>query len=495
MHNPRNRTKLSPVYKSARLLLLVLLTSFIVIGGLSVPPAMALEPVPALIDLRTTFSDGAYDPDTLVQMAVNKGFSVIILNDHDRMVMEYGLPPFRNIIKKREERNSINRAGADKYLRMIESLRKVYPDVVLIPGTESTPFYYWTGSPFTGNLTANDHERRILTIGLEKSDDYKTLPVLHNSHSQTDLRTAMPSLFAFGLSFLIALYFLFKPGWWRISGVGLAILNAAFFINIVFARPSPFDAYHGKQGAAPYQLFIDAVGRKGGLTFWNYPETRSGVRTLGTVRVKTLPYPGMILETKNYTGFAALYGDTITITEPGNVWDVVLREYCRGFRERPPWGIATADFHREGSAGQSLGDFQTVLWLPDKSRQSVLTALKNGKMYACRGKFPQIPRLNEFSVSAAAPDAAPRMISGDELVLERNPRIRITVSGSAEEKETVQVRLIRSGTLIQTFTGELPLNIDYTDTLETPGEKIYYRMDMTGYGTIVSNPIFVTFAK
>ena len=59
----------------------------------------------------------------------------------------------------------------------------------------------------------------------------------------------------------------------------------------------------------------------------------------------------------------------------------------------------------------------------------------------------------------------------------------------------VQVRLIRSGTLIQTFKGTLPLNIDYTDPLETPGEKVYYRMDMTGYGTIVSNPIFVEFAK
>ncbi len=203
----------------------------------------------------------------------------------------------------------------------------------------------------------------------------------------------------------------------------------------------------------------------------------------------------MLLETKNYTGFAALYGDTITVTEPGNVWDMVLKEYCRGFRERPPWGIATADFHREGEDGQSLGDFQTVLLLSERSPQAVLAALKNGKMYACRGKFPKVPRLDEFSVSAAEPDAAPRMISGDELLVERNPRIRITVSGSPEEKGTVQVRLIRSGTLIQTFKGTLPLHIDYTDILEKPGEKIYYRMDMTGQGTIVSNPIFVSFAK
>ena len=216
---------------------------------------------------------------------------------------------------------------------------------------------------------------------------------------------------------------------------------------------------------------------------------------MGPIQVKTSPYPQILLETTNYTGFAALSGDNITITEPGNVWDFALREYCRGVRAAPPWGIATADYHKEGGGGQNLGDFQTVLWLREKSSQSVLEALKNGKMYACRGKFPEIPKLDEFSVSPSEPASAPRMISGDEMTLARNPRIRITVSGDKSGKDKVVVRLIRSGTLIKTFTGTLPLAIDYTDFLAMPGEKIYYRMDMTGYGTIVSNPIFVKFSK
>jgi hypothetical protein len=460
----------------------------------------AYEQAPALMDLRTAFSDGDYDPETLVQMAVRKGFNVIFLNDHDRVVMEYGLPPFRNIVRKKVERNSINKSGADRYLRTVAGLRKMYPDVILIPGTESTPFYYWTGSPFTGNLTANDHERRILTMGLEKPADFETLPILHNGLSGSHFRAAMPALTVFTLCFLIAIYFLFNHGWWRLSGAVLALLSAGLFLNTLFARPSPFDPYHGKQGAAPYQLFIDAVAQKGGLTFWNYPETQSGVRKMGPIGVSTLPYPGMLLETRNYTGFAAIYGDTTTITEPGNVWDVVLGEYCSGFRERPPWGVATADFHKEGGSGQKLGDFQTVLWLREKSSQSVLAALKNGKMYACRGNFPRIPRLDEFSASAAEPQTASRMISGDELVLARNPRIRIFLSGGPLEsvtagKREVQVRLIRSGSVIQIFKGPLPLVIDYTDPIELPGEMIYYRMDMTGYGAIVSNPIFVKFEK
>lgn len=471
------------------------LTFFAAVWAFFVPSVMAYEREPALMDLRTTFSDGNYEPETLVQMAVKRGFRVIFFNDHDRMAMEYGLPPFRNIIKWREEMNSINKSGADAYLRTIESVQQKHPEVIIVPGAESTPFYYWTGNIFAGNLTANDHERRILTMGLEKPEDYKTLPILHNRLSGTYLRAAIPALLVFGFSFLITLYFLFIPGWWRIFGAVLTVLNAGFFLNTLLSQPSPFDPYHGKQGAAPYQFFIDAVSRKGGLAFWNYPETKSGVRPLGPIKVKTLPYPQIILETTNYTGFSALYGDNITITEPGNLWDWALREYCRGLRATPPWGIATADYHKEGGAGQNLGDFQTVLWLREKSSQSVLAALKNGKMYACRGKFPEIPKLDEFSVAAANPGTAPRMISGDELVLASNPRIRITVSGDKSDKRTIKVRLIRYGTLIRTFTGTLPLAIDYIDFLAMPGEKIYYRMDMTGYGTIVSNPIFVKFAK
>jgi hypothetical protein len=450
------------------------------------------EQLPALIDLRTTFSDGEYDPETIVRMAAGKGFNVVIFNDHDRVVIEYGLPPLRNLLKVKKELNSIHKTGVDAYLQTFDDLRKRYPQMILIPGTESTPFYYWTGSPFSGTLTANDHERRLLTMGLEKPEYYETLPVLHNSLSRGHLRAVWPALTAFGLCFLIAFAFVFKRGWWRISGVVLALLSSGFFVNTLFARPSPYDPYHGKQGAAPYQLFIDAVNQKGGLVFWNYPETQSGVRTLGPIRLSTLPYPGMLLETRDYTGFAALYGDTSTVTEPGNIWDEVIKEHCAGFRKRPAWGIATADFHREGEAGQHLGDFQTVMWLAERSPEAALDALRSGRMYACQGKFPRVPRLYEFSVSAAQPEAAHRAISGEEITLVGQARVRITLSGGvAGAGKEVRVRLIRSGSLIQVFKGTMPLEIDYTDPLEARGEKIYYRMDMTGYGAIVSNPIFV----
>src|SRR5271157_1281537 len=102
---------------------------------------------------------------------------------------------------------------------------------------------------------------------------------------------------------------------------------------------------------APYQLVIDYVSARGGMTFWNYPETNSGVREIGPIHVSTLPYPDALAESTGYTGFAAVYGDNISLTEPGNIWDTTLKEYCRGYRDRPPWGIATGDFHQEGEGG------------------------------------------------------------------------------------------------------------------------------------------------
>ena len=192
-----------------------------------------------------------------------------------------------------------------------------------------------------------------------------------------------------------------------------------------------------------------------------------------------------------YTGFSSLYGDTITVTEPGNIWDLTLKEYCKGYRNRPPWGIATADFHAEGESGEQLGSYQNFFLVKDKTKDAVLTALRNGKMYACQVNYPRILRLNEFSVSPT--DGTAKGISGDEIVLNGFPRIRISISSQGNTANSVKVRLIRSGQQIYDFEEKLPLQIDYIDPYYKPGEKIYYRMDMRGSGTIVSNPVFVKF--
>lgn len=473
------------------LLRCVLLSVILLAAGASVSESAEYHQMAGLMDLRTTFSDGANDLDQLVLLAKKKGFSVLFINDHDRVAMEYGLPPFRNLIRKKVELNSINSGGADKFIQAINEARQKYPDMIIVPGSETTAFYYWTGSPFNGKLTAHDHEKRILTVGMENPEDYENLPILHNNFSMTYLASALPAVVLFSLSLIASLIMLRWRGPLRVAGIILSLLSIAFIINSDPFRSSPFDAYHGDQKMAPYQLLIDYVNARGGMTFWNYPETNSGVREMGPIHVSTLPYPYAISESTAYTGFAALYGDNITLTEPGNIWDTTLKEYCAGYRERPPWGIATGDFHQEGEGGDQLGTYQTVFLVEHGTRDAVLKALRTGKMYACQVNYPQVLKLEDFFVSSS--DDKTKGISGDEITLKEYPHIRISISTSVPSTDKVKIRLMRSGEMVYLFEEKLPLVIDYVDPYYKPGERIYYRMDLHGNGTIVSNPVFVKF--
>lgn len=58
-------------------------------------PFTGYKAVPLLIDLRSTFSDGAHSIDELAEMAHSKGFKAILINDHDRSGLSCGIPPFR----------------------------------------------------------------------------------------------------------------------------------------------------------------------------------------------------------------------------------------------------------------------------------------------------------------------------------------------------------------------------------------------------------------
>jgi hypothetical protein len=405
--------------------------------------------------------------------------------------MEYGLPPFRNLIRKKVELNSINSGGADKFIQAINEVRQKYPDMIIVPGSETAAFYYWTGSPLKRTLTANDHEKRILTVGMENPDDYENLPILHNSLPMNYIPAALPEVVLFSLSLIASLILLRWRGPLRVTGIILSILSIAFIVNSNPFKSSPFDPYHGYQKMAPYQLVIDYVNARGGMTFWNYPETKSGVREMGPIHVSTLPYPYVLAESTGYTGFAAIYGDNVTLTEPGNIWDTTLKEYCMGYRDRPPWGIATGDFHEEGEGGDQLGTYQTVFLVEQKTKDAVLKALKTGRMYACQVNYPQVLRLEDFSISSA--DERIKGISGDEITLKEYPRIRISISTSVPSPDKVKIRLIRSGETIYLFEEKLPLMIDYVDPYYKPGERVYYRMDLHGNGTIVSNPVFVKF--
>lgn len=454
--------------------------------------------VPGLIDLRTDFSDGAHTLEYLIKLAKKRGIDVLFINDHDRKVLEYGIRPFQTILKKRVEEPSINKKGPENYLNMIDAASKKYPDVILIPGAESAPFYYWKGSYFKKNLTVCDWERHLLIVGLEEPKDYKELPILHNGYSTKYILSSIPIASFLFLALLIVGFYVIR--WKRIirySGIAISVFALLLLINNHLLKSSPYDQYHGPQEISPYQLLIDYVNSRGGMVFWNHPETLSGKGKLGPIFRDTPPYPQVLIESTNYTGFAALYGDAITITEPGNIWDKVLIEYCSGRRENPVWGISSADFHREGGAGEKLGNYPTFFLVKSKTKKDILDALKKGRMYACRGDADS-PRLilEDFSISDSK--SSQKVVMGEEIFSKGYPSINIRISTTDSEKgNSITVRLIRSGNLLETFSTETPLNINFEDDFFEPGKKIYYRLDAIDKKgrKLVSNPIFVQFQE
>jgi hypothetical protein len=114
-------------------------------------------------------------------------------------------------------------------------------------------------------------------------------------------------------------------------------------------------------------------------------------------------------------------------------------------------------------------------------------------MYAYQGEVPQAMKLDEFSLSSA--DGQTRGNSGETIALTGSPKIKIAISSAGAAQNTVKVRLIRAGALINVFEEKLPFQIEHTDQYYKPGEKIYYRIDVRGPGIIVSNPIFVSFRE
>lgn len=471
-------------------LLVIFWVAWMVFGANRLPAAEWVQ-VPGVVHVHSTFSSGQYSLEQLVAKARHKGIEALVLTDHDLVVMEYGLFPLRNIIKKRVQRASILESGPQKYLAAIEHQNKRQKDVIVIAGAQSSPFYHWTGSPLKKNLVAHDYRKELLLIGLRSPEDYRGLPILHGGFSTAYVSDLLPRSISFLLSFFIGVFLVFRKGAFKIIGGFVSIFSLLLVINHHPFKSSPFDPYHGSRGIAPYQDTIDYVTQRGGMVFWAHPESRyaKGGVPIGPVTLKTEPYPDDLLASINYTGFAAMYGDTVTVTKPGRHWDRVLLQYCRGEREKPVWGIAGADFHRE-KKGVELDTFQTIFLVQRKAHGEVLAALANGRMYAVRkGKGPRLT-LEKFLVRI--PENNTVAVMGEEISAKRNRIIEGTITASDSSRYPVAVVIVKNGKIWQSFKGQTPLTFRFADA-DGQEAKQFYRLDVHSrlIGKLLSNPIFV----
>jgi hypothetical protein len=461
--------------------------------------------LPAAIHVSTDISDGKLSLEEIAAIARNNGIAVLIPTDRDSMAWEYGIAPLRNILKKRVTEKSVFSYGVKRYFQRIEALKRSYPGLIVIPGLESAPYYYWQGSVFNDDLVIRDWHKHMLVLGLSRPVDLEYLPVLGNPKGLwlplgvRSVLLAWPLLLAaFGIWCMRKRVYHYADSSgrslgsysrsWRIFGIIVFCTAVIFFANNYPFMYQKFDQYHGSRGIMPYQNLIDYVNSRGGLTFWPHPES-SNVDKAGPVGIETDEYSDHLLTTHGYTGFAIFYEGYKRVGAVGGIWDRILIEHCRGMRQSALWAIAGLAFDKTGDLGSRMNDVRTVLLSSASTESAALDALKKGRMYCMRGKGSDAFVLDAFTVSDAGKNAK---TMGEELRSNNAPAIRIAGHLLRGQDKTFTIQLIKDGTLLRVFEAVSPFDMSYVDAATSSPQKSYYRVQITAQDiTVISNPVFV----
>jgi hypothetical protein len=445
-------------------------------------------------DVKSRFSTGCSSVQELMDQAEARDLDGLLFGDHDRKSIQYGVPYVERVLRIKMGSPSLLDNGAGTYLSELNQIDKTDDTLVLVPGVESAPFYYWTGNPLDKNLVAHNWDKHLLIIGLPNSRDYEELPTLNSSFTTRYLKDDYLFFLIFCIGALFGLYgFMGK----RRRGISFifALVMGLLAANTHPFKSSPFDQYEGDQGVEPYQHLIDYADSKGALVFWNHLEEPVSEELDGDliqVKTRTDPHPEDLLLTRRYTGFQAVSASPVSAVEPGKEWDQVLRQYLNGKRDRPVWGYGANDFRCEGKNGDRLGEVRTVVLTSRKSRPAMVKALGAGRMYAVKqgeGKS----RLSLDAFELVEPETGNRATMGQELKTASRPGIRFKLSRAGNEPDAqAKIRLIRNGRVVKQSMLKLPYEGVWQDAAVDISRRGYYRLlvEIDAYNQLVSNPIF-----
>ena len=471
--------------------------------------AEPLRQVPAVVHVHSTWSSGELTLDKLIDGARTTGVEAIFLTENHLLRYEYGLPPLRHLLRYQVEYPSLLSRGPGGFLDAVREANARQKDVLLIPGAQVIPHYYWTGSLFRRTLTMHNTQKDILALGLYRPEDYRDLPAVGNPGAE---RWGVASLW------LLSPTLLAVPGIWllrirrrrvlrlryfrvaldrRFTGYGilcLAITTLSLANNFPFRLP-PVSPYDPNAELRPHQGVIDFVNSRGGTSAWSLPEARDHqVVTVAGMQATfiTEPYPSDLLHTDRFTAFGGLYEDTTTFTHPGGGWDRLLADYLDGRRIAPAWAIGEAAYHAEGEAGKRFGTIQTVLLVDRKTPLTLLEALRSGRFYALQ-KIPEAGlTLDQFQVFV--PERPPAE-AGDRITLRSGaePVVRAAIRATGGGQIAIQALLVRNGIVVQTIRGETPVTLCWHEPPLSAGAHLYYRLEVRGPGghRVLSNPIFL----
>lgn len=483
-----------------------LLIAFLLIFPLHNLFAAELIQVPAAIQISSKASDGKYTIPQILRICRDQGFKAVVITDRDLMRWEYGIWPLRNILRKTVEDNSISKYGVDRYIREFKEIQSKNQDLVVIPGIESAPFYYWQGDLWHNNLEIRDWHKHIISIGLKDHLELANLPVIGNRAGLSkpfrlrDLVLFWPLvLLVAGISLLGQRTCDYKNESGEqlaerskssgIAGILLIAAGAVFLMNNFPFRSYIFDQYDRRAGIKPYQNYIDYANKHSALSFWAHPEV-SNIERSGAVSIRTEEHSRDLLLSRDYTGFAVFFEGYNIVGKIDGIWDSLLEDYCAGRRNKPVWAIGALSFDYTGNLEDYLKTLRTVLLVDNLNEQGCLTALRNGKMYAALGKNSAKFILSNFSVSD--PEVLTEKTMGEELNTFKAPRIRIKGNYLNGQFKPFKIKLICNGKVINTFESASAFDIVYLDDQAPQDKAFYYRLEIQGEDVLaITNPIFV----
>lgn len=462
-----------------------------------------LDQYPTSLHIHSTVSNGKYTFEELALKAKEQGLKAIFITDHDIAKWNYGLVPgFRKSTGLTITEDSVLNVSPLKFMEMINDAQQKVPEVKIIPGLESSPYYYFEGHPFAQNLELKAWQRHMTIFGLN-AEDMQDLPLQGNtraeSYSIAVLRyLIIPVMIFFAIYLYKKRIIHMKSRYYEVSATSkrrvffavLLLILAAYMTFMEFPyTDSVYDSFGSDEGSKPYQQLINYVNERGGLIFWAHPEANIS-NTHKYVKIETKPYSQLITETENYTGFASLFEGYKIVAKPGGIWDQTLIEYCSGKRSQPSWTIGEIDFHQENETnGKELSEVQTVFLVePNDPNPDLLSLMKQGRYYATRIKKDYKLILKDFSIIDSN---SKRYFSGDTIQTNGKLKLKANVDHDGTAPKNAQIRVIKNGSVIQQYDVALPFNFELP--LDESSEKTYYRIDVesTYPHRIFSNPIFV----
>jgi PHP domain-containing protein len=455
----------------------------------------------ATIHVHSTASTGEMTIEALAERAERLGLDVLMLTDNFSLRYEYGLWPLPGLLKRQVRLPSVLEYGIERYLDEIAAAQSRHPNLIILPGVEVAPYYYWTGSILGHTLTMHNAQRNLLVLGLDKSEDYRSLPVSGNPGSYSfDWRWAVNGA---PILLVVPAVWLWRPLRRRTDRQSvrrsiaciLIVLAVALVVNAWPLSQPAFSSYDDRMGYRPYQALIDDVKAKGGLVFWSMTEARDyheyAAGPLGTVIVKTEPHPEALLQTTGYTGFGGLYQDGRTSIKPGELWDRLLQLPANESLSSPVL-IGELAFHGPNDAGKDLHRLVTALWVKERTVAGVLEALRSGHSYAVGDGDHHVQlRLDEFRVVCLGGTKSASVGDWLEPGGARDLMVRLSVTAADHGRHPAKVRVIRSGQVVAQLASETPFRFDWADTTVPIEERMTYRVEITGSGELLSNPIFV----